>query len=201
MIYVRKSTDERSENRGCRGEAKGKGGEVGREKYGRWASAIRGEGSGTEHPFDELASGLASSTISRRRALQLAGASLVAAAVGTTGFSRVAQAAPTCPSSGAGCCSRCRNTDKVCACLHRQPDGLRVCVYRCCTKDPKAQIFCNSNQDCATQAQTNNDTTRYVCVGGSSCCGTRPSDKKGTCMPRCEDQGKPAAEICTNYTC
>jgi hypothetical protein len=43
---------------------------VSREDYGRWMSAFREDDTGVQKSFDDLASGLASGTISRRRALK-----------------------------------------------------------------------------------------------------------------------------------
>jgi hypothetical protein len=51
-----------------------------REEYGRWMSAFRVNNTGVQRSFDDLASALASENISRRRALKLAGASLLGAA-------------------------------------------------------------------------------------------------------------------------
>jgi hypothetical protein len=55
------------------------------EHYGRWMSAFREDDTGVQRSLDDLASGLASGTISRRRVLKLAGASLVSA-VGLASF-------------------------------------------------------------------------------------------------------------------
>jgi hypothetical protein len=71
---------------------------VSRERYGRWMSTFREDDTGVQRSFDDLASGLAGGTISRRRALKLAGASLLGAA-GLLGVANPAQAAttPMCP--------------------------------------------------------------------------------------------------------
>ena len=165
---------------------------VANEKYGRWMSALRGEGTSTEQPFDELASGLASRTISRRRALQLAGASLLGAA-GLVGSARVAEAKPTCPRRGAGCCRRCRETNKSCVCV-RNTAGNRLCVYRCC---PTVLEGCEDNADCAASGT--------VCVRKnqvSSCC-TIPITitESGVCMYRCRHNPAPEATECVFYSC
>jgi hypothetical protein len=47
------------------------------EHYGRWMSAFREDDTGVQRSLDDLASGLASGTISRRRALKLTGAALL----------------------------------------------------------------------------------------------------------------------------
>jgi hypothetical protein len=59
--------------------------------------------------FDELAKGLARGTLSRGRALKLVGASLVSTLLVPL-VPNVAEAAPTCPSSGSGCDASCRHT-------------------------------------------------------------------------------------------
>jgi hypothetical protein len=59
--------------------------------------------------FDELAKGLARGTLSRGRALKLVGASLVSILLVPL-VPNVAEAAPTCPSSGSGCDASCRHT-------------------------------------------------------------------------------------------
>jgi hypothetical protein len=45
---------------------------VPRKDYGGWMRASRGDATGVQHAFDELARGLAEHHISRRRALKLA---------------------------------------------------------------------------------------------------------------------------------
>jgi hypothetical protein len=97
---------------------------------------------GSGRPFDELASGLASGTITRRRALKLAGAALLGVA-GLGVAAREAEAAPTCPpDSRTGCVVACTNTTKRCACI-RTTEGNRVCVNKCCSLRS-----CNSSSQC-----------------------------------------------------
>ena len=92
--------------------------------------------------FDDLASELASGTITRRRALKLAGAALLGVA-GLGVAAREAEAAPTCPpDSRSGCVVACTNTTKQCACI-RTTEGTRVCVHKCCSLRS-----CNSSSQC-----------------------------------------------------
>jgi hypothetical protein len=98
----------------------------------------------TNRYIDDLASALASENISRRRALKLAGASLLGAA-GLLGSANAAQAAPTCPRRGTGCERRCRNTQKTCFCI-RTASGKRRCVHPCCSNRPCSQ--CRSGEVC-----------------------------------------------------
>ena len=134
-----------------------------RENYGRWMSAFREDDTGVQRSFDDLASGLASGTISRRRALKLAGASLLGAA-GLFGAANPAQAAPTptCPRRGAGCFRDCKNTRKLCYCI-RTASGSRRCVYPCCSGRPCGQ--CRSGEVCMR----------------TNCCGPQP-----TCVTPCD---------------
>jgi hypothetical protein len=138
-----------------------------REGYGRWMSAFREDDTGVQRSFDDLASALASENISRRRALMLAGASLLGAA-GLLGSANAAQAVPTCPTSGppiSSCDRRCRNTRKVCFCI-RTVAGTKRCVYPCC-----------SGRTCSASSQCLNGE---VCMR-SPCCGGTP-----TCVKRCD---------------
>jgi hypothetical protein len=127
-----------------------------REGYGRWMSVFREDTTGVQRSFDDLASALASENISRRRALKLAGASLLGAA-GLLGSANAAQAAPTCPRRGAGCQRRCRNTRKECFCI-RTASGLRRCVHPCCS-----ERTCTSGSQCRSGE---------ICMK-SPCCGTQ----------------------------
>jgi hypothetical protein len=94
--------------------------------------------------FDDLASELASGTITRRRALKLAGAALLGVAGGLGVAAREAKAAPpTCPAgTRTGCVVACTNTTKQCACI-RTTEGTRVCVHKCCSLRS-----CNSSSQC-----------------------------------------------------
>jgi hypothetical protein len=113
--------------------------------------------------FDALAIGLAGVSISRRRALQLAGASLLAA-VGISGSAQPAQASPTCP-FGTGCKARCAGTSSVCFCI-RTTGGSRVCVHPCCS-----DRTCRRNRQCHRGE---------VCIASDCCNGRR------VCVPRCD---------------
>jgi hypothetical protein len=123
--------------------------------------------------FDALASGLAGASISRRRALQLAGASLLAA-VGISGSAQPAQASPaddrrraanpTCPFD-TGCKARCQGTSSVCFCI-RTTGGSRTCVHPCC-----------SDRTCRRSRQCRRGE---VCIASDCCNGRR------VCVPRCD---------------
>jgi len=101
-------------------------------------------------PFDDLASGLASGTITRRRALRLAGAALLGVAGGLGVAAREAEAAlPTCPAgTRTGCVVACTNTTKQCACI-RTTEGKRVCVNKCCSlRSCTSSSQCRSGEVC-----------------------------------------------------
>src|SRR5215213_1585452 len=113
---------------------------------------------GSGRAFDDLASGLANGTITRRRALKLAGASLLGVAgLGTA--AREAEAAATCPTdTRPGCEVQCTNTRRLCACI-RTVEGRKACVRPCCTRRT-----CDSGSDCRRGE---------VCMR-TDCCGVRP---------------------------
>ena len=118
--------------------------------------------------FDALASGLAGVSISRRRALQLAGASLLAA-VGISGSAQPAQARPTCPFD-TGCKARCQGTSSVCFCI-RTTGGSRVCVHPCC-----------SDRTCTRSRQCRRGEVCMV----SDCCNEEGRRGRRVCVPRCD---------------
>jgi hypothetical protein len=122
-----------------------------REGYGRWMSVFREDTTGVQRSFDDLASALASENISRRRALKLAGASLLGAA-GLLGSANAAQAVPTCPRSGPAirsCERRCTGTGtrKICICI-RTAGGNKRCVYPCCSGRTCTAGSCRSGEVC-----------------------------------------------------
>jgi hypothetical protein len=154
------------------------------EHYGRWMSAFQADDTGVQRSFDDLASGLASGTISRRRALKLTGAALLGAA-GLFGAANPAQAAPTCPRRGASCDRRCKNTNKVCFCI-RTISGQRRCVHPCCTFQT-----CTSSSQCGSGE---------VCMR-SPCCGDQPTCVRLCTEPRPQNcGGAPMARSSTTWS-
>ena len=118
--------------------------------------------------FDDLAQGLASGTISRRRALKLAGAS-VASALGLTWFASPAEAAPRCPrDTRPGCEVLCTDTRKQCNCI-RTVGGDKRCVHPCCSGRT-----CESNEDCRRSE---------ICMS-TDCCGP---ESERTCVTPCTE--------------
>ena len=116
--------------------------------------------------FDDLASGLANGTITRRRALKLAGASLLGVA-GLGAAAREAEAAATCPrDTRPGCTTLCTNTRKICVCI-RTVEGRKACARPCCSRRT-----CDSSSECRRGE---------VCMK-TNCCGTQP-----TCLRRCSE--------------
>ena len=129
------------------------------------------EASEVEYSFDELARGLASGTISRRKALKLVGAAVLGAGVLTAIPVSPAEAAEC--GTRAGCGRRCRNRRR-CRCVRTVTGNVR-CVRRCCTNRR-----CSSNGDCRNTE---------ICMT-SDCCGSA-SRNRGFCVPVC-------GERCTN---
>jgi hypothetical protein len=154
---------------------KGDSSYMSREDFGRWMSAFREDDTGVQRSFDDLASALASENISRRRALKLAGASLLGAA-GLLGSANAAQAVPTCPSSGPAirsCERRCTGTGtrKVCFCI-RTVAGNKRCVYPCC-----------SGRTCARSSQCRSGEVcmKSPCCGGQQCVKLCSERRPGYC--------------------
>jgi hypothetical protein len=138
------------------------------------------ESTGSGRSFDELASGLASGTISRGRALKLAGASL-ASALGLAWYASPAEAAPRCPRhTRPGCTVECTNTGEECFCI-RTVGGNKRCVYPCCSGRT-----CESKEDCRRSE---------VCMR-TRCCQERPTCVTPCTEPRpryCEEESAPTS--------
>jgi hypothetical protein len=146
-----------------------------RVDYGRWMSAFREDDTGVQRSFDDLASALASENISRRRALKLAGASLLGAA-GLLGTATAAQAVPTCPRSGPpirSCDRRCTGTGtrKICTCI-RSVSGKKNCVYPCCSGRT-----CTSG----TQCRSGEVCLKSPCCEGQQCVKLCDERRPGYC--------------------
>lgn len=137
-----------------------------------------------EYSFDALAKGLASGTISRRKALRLVGSAILGAGVLTVIPTRHAEAiTPRC-SFGVGCDNRCTNTGgRDCRCVRiteRTSSGRRKrrCVRPCCSARG-----CNSSSDCRSTE---------VCMHTACCGGIR-----GVCVTLCTE---PRPNYCDTTT-
>ena len=122
-----------------------------------------------EYSFDALAKGMASGTISRRKALKLAGAAILGGGALTL-FPRPAEAAEC--GSRAGCRRECRNTAR-CRCVTvRSSEGTNVrCVRPCCSGRT-----CQTNADCSG---------RELCMT-TDCCDASGSGH-GVCVTQCQE--------------
>lgn len=117
-----------------------------------------------EHSFDELARGLASGAISRRRALKLFGATILGAALLPL-FPGVAEAEPRCPKSGVGCYAICPGSKRSCVCI-RTIEGKKRCVVPECAEP---EIPCRTSLECG-QGKVCAKTARKCCEGGNPIC-------------------------------
>jgi hypothetical protein len=123
-----------------------------------------------EYSFDALAKGLASGTLTRRKALKLMSTTILGAGVLAffPGTSTAAEDA-RCPKNGdEGCNVECRGDlarRRDCRCIETV-EGRRRCVRPCCRdKD------CSSSDDCRSDE---------VCIRSECCSGER-----GVCAPKC----------------
>jgi hypothetical protein len=133
-----------------------------------------------ERSFDALATGLASGSISRGRALRLMGAALVGGALGSLGIGEAAADRPGCKRTGKVCtkdkvcCSG--NCDGVIGTCAACPPGTKLCsngqCASCCAEDCSGCATCQSGT-CACPADTHtvlaNGTCARRCTGGASC--------------------------------
>ena len=135
---------------------------------------VRGDTSEGHH-FDELTKGLASGTISRGRALKLAGAAIL----GSTGLLALFPGkarAQGCTQGGPAinnhsCEIHSCGGDPACACAEAV-NGKKYCVsavFPCPNRDQ-----CDRNRDCPGD---------QLCIKVGGCCGFRR--RRNACIPRC----------------
>jgi hypothetical protein len=117
-----------------------------------------------EHSFDELARGLASGAISRRRALKLFGTTILGATLLPL-FPGVAEADPRCPDSGPGCKAVCPGSKRSCVCI-KTIEGAQRCVVPECAEP---EIPCTTSLECG-QGKVCAKTARKCCEGGEPIC-------------------------------
>ena len=136
-----------------------------------------------ERSFDELASGLASGTLSRGKALRLMGAALLGGALAFT--PKVAEAAPhkcnsagECPKGGSCCAGTCCGPGQFCVpAAEACPKGRvgtqcattaefgTTCLSGCGTRRP-----CTSTADCEADPQFSGEVCATPLQGGPSFC-------------------------------
>ena len=126
--------------------------------------------------LDEVAKGLAGGTISRRRALKMAGAALLGAAVVPFSSASPAEAQETCRNRPALSNRRCTaeaicHELPLCACA-RTVRGNKRCIDLA-SRDFCAAEPCERNRDCPEGE---------ICVKLGACCGV---EERQVCARRC----------------
>jgi hypothetical protein len=142
-----------------------------------------------ERSFDALATGLASGSISRGRALRLMGAAFVGGALGSLGIGEAAADRPGCKRNGKHC-----TKDRLCC--------SRNCVNGTCAACPSGRVLL-SNGTCAKPC-----TSAADCPGCISCSSSNSSPTGGFCRgggggltPCATDSQCPRGEFCFGRTC
>jgi hypothetical protein len=162
-----------------------------------------------ESSFDDLAKGMASGTLSRRKALRMLGAALVGGTLAS--IPGVALAANPCPSPRIKCRGQCcaegvttcqgTGKNKTCGPVPCQT-GLTLCSGQCvdtatdATNCGSCGIACNQGQSCVNGACVTN------CTAGQTRCGTTCVDLQ-TSVTNCGSCGNACApgDICVNGAC
>jgi len=137
----------------------------------------------TNHSFDELARGLASGDVSRRRALRLMGAALVGGTLASLGIGGEAGADP------------CKRTGK--ACKKNSQCCSRNCVNGTCAACPADTTLCGGNcvTNCPTGQTLNPSTCQCQCTSGTTLCD-------GNCVSTtCGPNQKFDTSSCTCVAC
>jgi hypothetical protein len=142
---------------------------VSKDDHGRWMSAFRERDTGVQRPLDDLASGLASGTISRRKAFKLAGAALLSAVATPLASGTASAALPCCTKS-----FKCGRTGTI-SCPGTRPRCNPNCL---CTKSVEGPIRCGNPSGCTgvpcntTRKCVNRFGKGFFCQRqGTGCCG------------------------------
>jgi hypothetical protein len=157
----------------------------------------------TNHSFDELASGLASGSISRGKALRLMGAALVGGTLGSLGG--VAAADEECKPLN----KKCRKNSQCCSgnCSKSGTSRSGTCA---CQENGGT---CGSNSQCCSGSKCSNGTCvaclpnslSSTCTDDSQCCsGICNTTSSGSCAPcretfaRCTSASDCCSGICSD---
>ena len=133
-----------------------------------------------EYSFDELARGLASGTISRRKALKLVGSAILGAGLLTaipTGEAGAIEAEDEC-GARSGCNRRCRNR-RGCRCVETVTGNVR-CVRPCCLRQA-----CDTNTQCGSGGLCMKNAQQHCCPRDEE------SGRSGVCVKQCPQEPRP----------
>jgi Cys-rich repeat protein len=140
-----------------------------------------------ERSFDALATGLASGSISRGRALRLMGAALVGGALGSLGIGEAAADRPGCKRTGKVC-----TKDKVCCSGN--------CVNNTCAACPTGTVLLSNGtcaRTCISSADCSASCTGCAAANSGDYCYTAP----GSQTPCTTDSQCPQGELCNGRFC
>lgn len=141
--------------------------------------ALRADAS-ERHPFDELTKGLASGTISRGRAMKLAGAGLLAALFGSVATEEAEAATDrVCRNTPAISNRRCPAAESVC---RRREGQICQCAV---TVEGDRRCVDTTDTDCPTrdECDRSSDCRRgEVCIEVGACC---EGSRRNLCVTRC----------------
>ena len=142
-----------------------------------------------ERSFDELAQGLASGSLSRRKAMKLMGAALLGSALGYLPGG-LAWANNPCPRGEARCNNRCVN-------LHRNERNCGRCGHRCASNKTCCGGNCRNLQtnerhcgSCSNRCAEGQECVDGVCSGGEPICDP-PCPEGGECV-----EAGPGVTVC-----
>jgi hypothetical protein len=164
-----------------------------------------------EHSFDELARGLASGSLSRRKALRLMGGLLLASALGS--LPGVAWANDDdddrCPQGQTRCKERCVNlrfNERHCGrCFNRCRSTQSCCNGRCVNLD-RNENHCG---ECFHRCEEGQECAEGMCSGGEPICNPPcpfpcacfdRADGTGTVCGDCSTTSCPGASSCAECT-
>ena len=155
----------------------------------------------SERPFDELAKGLASGSISRGRALRLMGAALVGGTLTSFGIGGVAAADNECKptakkcNKNKQCCSGNCSGGTCAACPSGQVLCNGSCVFTSCSE---GQIFDPASCACVAQCVPN----QLICTAeGTPCCGGDICANNGRCCTALGGTCTFSSQCCGNLSC
>ena len=163
-----------------------------------------------ERSFDELATGLASGSISRGKALRLMGAALVGGTLASLGIGGVATADDECKPTGKKCrknqqccsgnCSK-SGTSRFGTCACQENGGSCANNSQCCSGNCASGTFAAA---CLPDCIFSQSQCTILCTSGTQCCSGY-CHSSGRCIGRngvtCHCQFGSTYSTCTSVDC